>query len=70
MNALYPVFFRKEKAKNIIPDFIFRLYLLTSYSSLNIRVIENLDQRYLYPLLEQFGEKSPRPGLNPRPPAP
>jgi hypothetical protein len=25
-------------------------------------IIEKLDQRYLYPLLEQFGHKCPRPG--------
>jgi hypothetical protein len=37
---------------------------------IKVYIIENLDQRYLYPLLEQFGEKSPCPGLNPRPPAP
>jgi len=37
---------------------------------IKVYIIENLDQRYLYPLLEQFGEKSPRSGLNPRPSAP
>jgi hypothetical protein len=35
-----------------------------------VTTIENLDQRYLYPPLEEFGHICPGLGLNPRPPAP
>ncbi len=34
---------------------------------INVSTIENLDQRYLYPLLEQFGLMSP-PGIEPQTP--